>query len=118
LTWIYLDAWIEPAIKWAWLDLRLCALDKHSTADFAVQELAFGIEDQLHFDTLKTQTALTHQCFSTEVDRLAACGIFDAQIVIQVDASADEIAAAVAFNCDPIGGIIRACRGGKQVAEV
>ncbi len=66
----------------------------------SIDQLFFGRELHFHFDLLET-AIVSHQDFAAEI-YIAAVNIFQAEVIIQVHAAFDDLAAALAFDLEYI----------------
>ena len=93
-----------------------CLLHKLSTLCLLLDQRAFGREFQFHFDLLET-TVIADQSFTDDVES-AVVFIFQAEVVVQVDAALDNLATAIAFYIKGIVTFLGFGRGSaKKILE-
>jgi hypothetical protein len=67
------------------------------------------VEGQLDFHTLEA-VPFTDQNFAAKIIRVTSLPILDAQVIMQIYASLDDLATALAFDHNPKGVVIRPAR--------
>ena len=90
--------------------------DECSTVNRFFKQLALCIKRQLHFDLLEAAVCSADQAFA---DDEAIAVIIQAEIVIQVHATFDDLTAAIAFHEEDVEAFIRfgGCSSAEEIFE-
>ena len=93
-------------ILYEWTAVRPCDLfHKRSALDGLLDQRPSGCELHFHFDPLEA-FVISHDDFAAEVDVLIAFEV-QAEVVIQVDAAFDDLAAATALDLEDVISFFR-----------
>ena len=81
--------------------MRLTLVHKLPAADLPLDQAPFVIEGQFYIDALET-APLASQSLAAVIEFFLAAFVIDAQIIIQINARPDSLAATVALSHHPI----------------
>src|SRR5918911_388627 len=89
-------------------------LNELSTLYLLLDQCTFGREFHFHLDLLKT-AVVPNQSFADQVKRVVTF-IFEAEVVVQVHAAFDDLAAAITFHLERVVPFFRF--GGSAAEEI